>query len=176
MKSYHLFLCLCLYLYKGQAFAQDSAIYKCNVRHITRYPHCDSLRMYNLVQPKTNFRKMLRRDKKVIDFLNLYHTDTLSLNTLLHQLSKVESYGKKDYSHGDTVRRQIILYENGLVKLLIWFEYKGETLLRRYYDLDINNSTGGSFSYPLDYHYKIFKLLNFCLGFRFSCYNFEEEF
>jgi hypothetical protein len=38
------------------------------------------------------------------------------------------------------------------------------------------NNLDLTFDRPLDYHYKIFKLLNFCLKERYNCYHFEEEF
>lgn len=168
------FFFLLLLLCTGRLFSQDTAIYNCNVRLITSKPHCDSLRTYK-VHADFNSRKMLKRDKQLIAFLNLYHSDTLSLQTLEDQIQK-SNYRENWHKHADTSSRYLTIYSKGLTNLMIRYEYNDGRILKRYYQLEINNPSGAAFSRPLDYHYKIFKLLNFCLGRRFSCYNFEDEF
>ncbi|CAN5198938.1 hypothetical protein BH11BAC5_BH11BAC5_05780 [soil metagenome] len=170
-----LFLNILFTLFSFHAMAQNDSIYDCNVRLITKYPNCDSLR-WIFDDPKVNYRKMLKKDRQLISFLNLYRSNTLTLKKLQDQINTINHYGETNHAFSDTIGRQLILFNHGLVSLLIRYRVRNDSILTRYYDLEINNPPGASYSRPLTYHYKIFKLLNFCLGIRYSCYNFEEEF
>lgn len=170
------FAILLLLIFPFAGMAQDSSVYACNVRLITRHPACDSLRDMSRLNPKVNYRKMMKKDRKIISFLNLYHSDTLSLTNLEYQISKINSYGKREYKSGETIGKQLIMYERGLLKLFIEYDVKSGQVTRRHYSLEINNPPGGGDSRPLDYHYKVFKLLKFCLEERFGCYDFGGTF
>lgn len=171
-----LILVLICLVFTWEGVAQDSSIYSCNVYLITKHPACDSLRDMSRLNPKVNYRKMMRKDRKIIFFLNMYHSDTLSLMTLEEQIKKLNYYGEKTHAFSDTISRQLIIYEKGLLKLLITYRYKQGKIEGRYYSLEINNPLGAGDSRPLDYHYKVFKLLNFCLEERFGCYDFGGTF
>jgi len=175
MKNKGFLFCLLLSLSTGHVFAQDTAIYDCNVRLLTKRPHCDSLR-YTKVHPKVNYKKMLRKDKKLLLFLNQFHSGTLSLNNLQLNLERLITYNVYTKNFSDTSFWRGTITNKGLVKLVVKFWHKDGQILKRYYDLEINNPSDAAFSRPLDYHYDVFKLLDFCLGKRYSCYNFEDEF
>ena len=129
MRTNTSFLCLLLLLCTGQVFSQDTAIYNCNVRLITSKPHCDSLRTYK-VNADFNSKKMLQRDKKLIAFLNLYHADTLSLQTIENQIRKT-SYSENSHKKSDTNSRYLTIYSKGLTNLMIRYTYKDGRILYR---------------------------------------------
>lgn len=166
---------LLLLFFSAPAFAQDTAVYNCNVQLIIAKPHCDSLRFFNET-PKVNYKKMIKRDKKVIAFLNRFHSEKLVLSDLEIDLKKLYPYFVKTKSFSDTSYWKGTLDNKGLIKLSIKYWYKDGHILKRFYDLEINNLPGHMFSRSMEYHYQVFKLLNFCLGKRASCYNFEDEF
>ena len=149
---------LLMLISSSHAFAQD-AIYNCNTKLIG---NCDTLRnlMYWKRQvPKINYKKMLKRDKKVIAFLNAYHSDTLSLPGLNNILSKVNHFNYHSFQRNDTINYSGTIFEKGLVRIYFRYSYvEGDThFIKRFYDLQINNE-GMGFDTPLDYHYKIFRL------------------
>lgn len=119
---------------------------------------------------------MLHKDAKIIDFINSYRTEIQTPNELFRSISKI-GFSSEQYSErGDTVTRQIILRKRGLLHLLIRYSYRDGKIIRKYYDLEINNPIKASFTQPFTYHKMIFRQLKFCLGIRFSCYHFEDEF
>ena len=167
---------LLLLIFPVFGIAQGSSVYDCNVRLIIRHPPCDSLRDLSRVNPKVNYRKMMKKDRKIINFLNYYRMATFSIEDLEYQINAINSYGKREYKSGDTTGKQLIMYERGLLKLFIEYEVNYGKITKRYYDLEINNPPGAGDSRPLDYHYKVFKLLKFCLEERFGCYDFGGTF
>lgn len=155
--------------------AQVNSSLECNTNLLTKSPDCDSLR-WNFYHPRINYNKMLRRDRDIIYFLNDFKSDIIRIDYLFHELKKLKAYNITSIVNTDTSYYRCTIASKGLIKLVIKVWYSDNTIFKRYYDLEINNPSGAGFSRPLDYHYKVFSLLNFCLGRRFSCYNFDDEF
>lgn len=162
-------------LHQLACIAQVNSSLDCNNALLTTRPDCDSLR-WNFSQPRINYDRMLRRDRGIIFFLNDFKSDTIKIAYLFHELKRHKAYNITSIVNPDTSYYRCTIANKGLIKLVIKFWYNDNTIYKRYYDIEINNPPGAGFSRPLDYHYRVFSLLNFCLGRRFSCYNFEDEF
>jgi hypothetical protein len=124
---------------------------------------------------KGNYKRALKKDEGIVEFLNFYHSSAISFEEILDRLKVIDTKNTNLYSKTDTIIYQTVIDNGGLLSLVIRFQYRQGLILQRYYNLNINNREL-TFVNPLEYHYRIFRLLNFCLEKPFGCYNFEGQF
>ena len=161
-----------LILFTNSIFSQDSSVYKCNIALLK---NCQQMRVDSTINVSHDYKKMLRRDKKVLNFLNAYNRDSLSTNELFSLLKKRRKVTESNQMRSDTSWYLYVIDERGLTRLMIYVWIKDNKLVKRFYQLEVNNTYKNSFNQPMDYHYMVFKFLTFCLPRRFSCYRFDRE-
>ncbi len=154
----------------------NDSIYNWNVSLITKFRHCDSIRFYPemFTNVKHNYKKMLRFDKKLINFFNDYETTSPSKNWLLKKIKKFKDYKIDSFLVKDKFIYDVRIVTKGLIELWFQFSYN-EKVKRIFYQFQINNKAGSSYSRPLDYHYMVFKRFKFKLGERENCYYFVQD-
>src|SRR3954463_975337 len=103
-------LCQIFLLTAGNLFAQSDSIFLWNSKLIRS---CDSYRMTgeHKIIPKASYDDILKRDKKVVAFLNLFHSNILDPSTLKKGLNKVRVYSTEKKLFKDTLFQQAIISE-----------------------------------------------------------------
>src|SRR4051812_33889742 len=96
----------------SSCFAQACYIDSCN---LSRFNGCDERRWKDVRdKPKhVNHKKMLRIDKKVMIFLNSFHTDFLSFETFYTELQKMKYANVINETTKDTTYFEAQLMEKG---------------------------------------------------------------